>query len=155
MTYQPGSIGGQLNGSSLRIPLLRVWWHSCSLHGRIYAPANPLEGSERLGCTDLESGMSEPADMLLDARLSGRGFGEELAAIMQMRAFLYYEMYSTIFVFCSVGLRFVFVLYNRFLDPQQAALNLSKGKDYLILTSPVHEEDCCTWHCSEGSRGLG
>lgn len=53
------------------------------VRGRAYALAHPLEESERLGCTDVESGVPELADMLLDARLSCIGLDEELATLMQ------------------------------------------------------------------------
>jgi hypothetical protein len=53
------------------------------VRGRAYALAHPLEESERLGCTDVESGASELAEMLQDARLSCIGLDEELATLMQ------------------------------------------------------------------------
>jgi hypothetical protein len=50
---------------------------------RAYALAPPLEESEHLGCADVECGVSELVDMLLDARLSCKRLDEALATLMQ------------------------------------------------------------------------
>ena len=53
------------------------------ISGRAHALTKPLQESEGLGDGELENGMSEVMEMLLEVRLTTGGVNEEEAAVMQ------------------------------------------------------------------------